>query len=278
MGKDDEIYGIYEIKQWCNDANGGIWNCGTHRQGRNRSNKQAINTGYRLIDTARMYKNEEEVGEAISKSQVHRRNLFITTKLCKTSNSYEKAKTDIKDSLKRLNLDYVDLLLVHEPYIESYEMYEAIKEAYESGKARAIGVSNFNDKCYREFISKCGIIPAVNQMESHVYFTQHDLQLEMENHGTKMQAWSPFASGRKNIFSDPVLIEIGKKYGKTTAQIALRYLIENGVAVIPKTSNEQRMKDNLNIFDFSIKECDMEEIRRLDRNVSTVDWHRTKWF
>lgn len=240
--------------------------------------KKAIDVGYRLIDTARMYHNEDAVRTAISQSGIDRKELFVTTKLSKTSNSYEKAKADIQDSLEKLQLDYVDLLLVHEPYIESHEMYQAIKEAYQSGKTRAIGVSNFNDKCYYEFIEKCEIIPAVNQMESHVYFTQQKLQTEIEKHGTKMQAWSPLASGKKNIFQETVLLTIGEKYEKSAAQVALRYLIQNGVSAIPKTSNEVRMKENFDIFDFTLTEEDMDAIRALDEKVSTTDWYRSDWF
>ena len=240
--------------------------------------KKAIEVGYRLIDTARMYHNEETVGQAIIKSGIDRNELFITTKLCRSSNSYEKAKRDIDDSLKKLQLDYVDLLLVHEPYVESYEMYQAIKEAYQSGKARAIGISNFNWKCYREFIETCGVIPAVNQMESHVYFTQHELQVELEKHGTKMQAWSPLANGKKNLLNEPILVELAEQYHKTPAQIALRFLIQNGVSAIPKTTSEHRLKENLSIFDFNLSKDELEKIRTLDEKVSITDWYRSDWF
>lgn len=240
--------------------------------------KKAIDIGYRLIDTARMYHNEETVGKAIIESKVERKDLFITTKLCRTSCDYEQAKKDIDDSLKKLQLDYVDLLLVHEPYFESYEIYKAIKDAYMGGKARAIGISNFNYKCYNEFIEKCQIIPSVNQMESHVYFTQHELQMELEKHGTKMQAWSPLANGKKNIFEDKILVEIGNKYKKTPAQIALRFLIQNGISAIPKTINENRLKENFSIFDFKLSHEDLEKIKTLDEKISITDWYRSDWF
>ncbi|MDE5977379.1 MAG: aldo/keto reductase [Turicibacter sp.] len=240
--------------------------------------KLAIKSGYRLIDTARMYNNEDTVGQAIAQSEVERSELFITSKLCRTSNSYEKAKRDIEDSLKNLQLDYLDLLLVHEPYIESDEIYQAIKEAYLNGKVRAIGISNFNHKCYSEFIKKCEIIPHVNQMESHVYFSQQALQQEMDKYGTKMQAWSPLVSGKKNIFSDDTLKEIGEKYNKTPAQIALRFLIQNGISAIPRTTKLERMRENLAIFDFELSLEDLDNIQKLDEGVSITDWYRADWF
>lgn len=240
--------------------------------------KKAIEVGYRLIDTAKMYHNEDIVGQAIAESGIDRNELFITTKLCRSSNSYEQAVRDIEDSLKQLQVDYVDLLLVHEPYVESYDMYEALKEAYISGKARAIGISNFNQKCYREFIKTCGIIPAVNQMESHVYFTQRELQLDLEVHGTKMQAWSPLANGKKHLLSEPILVELATQYNKTPAQIALRYLIQNGVSAIPRTSNEARLKENINLFDFTLSAEEVEKIRILDELQSITDWYRDDWF
>lgn len=240
--------------------------------------KKAFEVGYRLIDTARMYDNEETVGEAIAQSGIERNELFVTTKLCRTSNSYEKAKRDIENSLEKLQLNYVDLLLVHEPYIESLAMYQAIKEAYMNGKARAIGISNFNLKCYSEFIKTCDIIPHLNQMESHVYFTQRELQIKLEDHGTKLQAWSPLANGKKNLFNEKILLEIGMKYKKTPAQVALRFLTQNGVSVIPKTTNETRMKENLSIFDFKLSENEREQIRMLDEQVSITDWYRSDWF
>lgn len=240
--------------------------------------KKAIEVGYRLIDTAKMYHNEDTVGQAIAESGIDRNELFITTKLCRSSNSYEQAVRDIDDSLKQLQVDYVDLLLVHEPYVESYEMYEALKEAYVSGKARAIGISNFNQKCYREFIKTCGMIPTVNQMESHVYFTQRELQLEMEVRGTKMQAWSPLANGKKNLLSEPILVELATQYNKTPAQIALRYLIQNGVSAIPRTANEARLKENIDLFDFTLSAEEVEKIRTLDELESITDWYRDDWF
>ncbi len=240
--------------------------------------KNAINTGYRLLDSARMYKNEEIIGNFISKRYIDRGELFITTKLCRTSNSYEKAKCDIDDSLKKLKVDYVDLLLLHESYFESYEIYEAIKDAYTFGKARAIGVSNFNDKCYGEFIKRCGVIPSVNQVECHIYFNRRELKSQIEIEGTKMQAWSPIVSGKMELFEDKVMKSISEKYGKTIPQIALRYLIQNGVSAITKTSSAIRMMENFNIFDFSILSEDIELINSLNKDVSITNWYRSDWF
>lgn len=240
--------------------------------------QKALKQGYRLIDTARMYNNEEIVGLAIKESAIHREDIFLTTKLCQSSHSYEQAKKDIDDSLKRLQVDYVDLLLIHEPYIQSFEMYEAIKEAYIKGKARAIGVSNFNDKCYKEFIQKCGIIPAINQIESHIYFTQHELQRECEMQGTKIQAWSPLANGKTKLLNEPLLNAIANRYHKTVAQVALRYLIQKGIAVIPKTKDEQRLIENSDIFDFELTKEEVKEIGKLDQKKSMTGWYRSYWF
>lgn len=240
--------------------------------------KNSIKVGYRLLDTARMYDNEEIIGRFISRNYINRNELFITTKLCKRSNNCKKARNDIDDSLKRLNTDYVDLILIHEPYIESYEMYDAIKEAYISGKARAIGISNFNLKCYGEFIKKCGIIPSINQLEYHVYFSQEELKIYSESKGTKIQAWSPIVSGRAELFEDDVMLSISKKYGKTIPQLALKYLIQQGISVVPKTLSTERMKENFNIFDFTISDDDMVKIKSLNRNTSITDWYRSDWF
>lgn len=240
--------------------------------------KNSIKVGYRLLDTARMYENEEIIGKFISRNYISRDEIFITTKLCKTSNSYEKAKYDIDDSLKKLNTDYVDLILIHEPYMESYEMYDAIKEAYISGKTRAIGISNFNLKCYDEFINRCEIIPSINQLEYHVYFSRKELKIYSESKGTKIQAWSPIVAGRAELFEDNVMLSMSKKYGKTIPQLALKYLTQQGISVVPKTSSIQRMQENFDIFDFNISDEDMVKIKSLNRNISITDWYRNDWF
>lgn len=202
---------------------------------------EALEAGYRLIDTAQMYHNEE--------------------------------KADIEKSLNNLQTNYIDLLLIHEPYQNALEMYEAFKEAYQDGKLRAIGISNFDAKKYESFIRSCGIIPTVNQVESHVYYPQFKLKNQLNAHGTQMQSWASFTEGRRNIFAEPILLQIGAKYGKTSAQVALRYLIQNGIAVIPKSVHRERMKQNLDIFDFELTTADRKQIDRLNGNRSLFGWY-----
>lgn len=174
----------------------------------------ALDSGYRLIDTGQMYENEDIVGQAVKESGLERKEVFLTTKLYRPCVTYEKAKAAIEKSLQALQTDYIDLLLIHEPYDSALEMYEAMKEAYRAGKVRAIGISNFNEKKYQAFVAACDIVPAVSQVESHVYYPQLALQKEMEKHGTQMQSWASFTEGRKNIFAEPLLQELGNKYGK----------------------------------------------------------------
>lgn len=231
----------------------------------------AIEIGYNLIDTAQMYRNEQEIGNVIK--HFDRKNLFITTKLYSPSASYERAKRDIEKSLNDLQTDYIDLLLIHEPYSESLSMYEAMKEAYQDGKLRALGISNFDKGQYLNFIRHCEIIPAVNQVECHVFYRQQDLQNILEENGTKMQAWSPFACARNNFFSNPVLKEIAEKYSRTTGQIGLRYLIQTGVPVIPKSSKPERLKENIDVFNFTLDGEDLKKIRALDGGESLFGWY-----
>lgn len=237
----------------------------------------AIETGYRLLDTAQMYDNEKMVGNAIKESNINRKELFITTKLHRPNSSYMKAKMGIEKSLNELQLDYIDMILIHEPYAESFHMYKALKEALEEGKVKAIGISNFNKKHYEEFISSCGVIPVINQVESHVYFPQLKLQKEMESRGTHMQAWSPFTQGKKNIFAEEILNSIGANHGKTSAQIALKYLVQNNISVVPKSSNKNRMKDNLDIFDFELTYDEMKDIEGLNTGKSLFGWYGDSW-
>lgn len=235
--------------------------------------QEAIGLGYRLIDTAQMYGNEHEVGEGIRRCGVSRGELFITTKIYSPDTGYKKAKKAVERSLENLGLDYIDLLLIHEPYATSREMYGALKEAYAAGKLRAIGISNFNESRYLSFVRDCGIIPAVNQVESHVYFPQMRLQKTLESHGTKMQAWAPFTEGRRDIFNEPALKAIGGKHGKSSAQVALRYLIQNGIAAIAKSSKVQRLKENMELFDFTLDGSDMKEIAGMDGGKSLFGWY-----
>ena len=233
----------------------------------------ALELGYRLIDTAQMYDNEEIVGQAMRESRLPREEIFITTKLYRPSASYPKAKAGIEKSLNALQTNYIDLLLIHEPYPNALEMYEALKEVYEAGTVRAIGVSNFGQKEYDRFLQRCGIVPAVDQVEAHVYFPQLELREHLAQHGTQMQSWASFTEGRRNIFAEPLLNQIGAKYGKTVGQVALRYLTQNGIAVIPKSVHRDRMEQNLQSLDFTLTQEDLSQIGHLNEGRSLFGWY-----
>lgn len=237
-----------------------------------RAVEQALNIGYRLVDTAQMYGNEKEVGQGIQASGIAREQLFITTKIYRKSNRYEKAVKAIDESLKNLNLDYIDLFLLHEPYPQGPEMYRALEEAYQAGKVRAIGISNYDERWYTGFLKQCDIVPAVNQLECHIYFQKWEFQKRMAERGTTMQAWSPLAQGIDGVADQPVLAAIGTKYQKSAAQVALRFLVQRGISVIPKSKHEARLLENINIFDFELLDDDMEQIRKLDRNNTLFPW------
>ncbi len=233
----------------------------------------AMELGYRLIDTAQMYDNENIVGKAVHESGLPRQDIFLTTKLYRPSASYQKARASIEKSLNELRTDYIDLLLIHEPYKNALEMYEALKEAYQAGKIRAIGISNFDERKYQTFIRSCGIIPAVNQVESHVYYPQLTLKKLLDTHGTQMQSWASFTEGRRNIFAEPLLNRIGAKHGKTARQVALRYLTQNGIAVIPKSAHRDRMEQNLHSLDFTLEQEDLEQLSSLNEGRSLFGWY-----
>lgn len=234
--------------------------------------KAALGMGYHLIDTAQMYNNEAEVGRAIRESGVARDEIFLTTKIYRPSSSYERAKAAIDQSLKTLGLDYVDLLLLHEPYQYGPEMYRAMEEAYRAGKARAIGVSNYDEGWYGSFLKQCEIVPAVNQLECHVYFQKWAFQQRMLDQGTVMQAWAPLAQGLGGLTELETLREIGSRYGKTAAQVALRFLVQRGISVVPKSKRPKRLRENLALFDFSLTDDEMKRIRTLDRNDTLFPW------
>ena len=244
---------------------------------RGEAGKKAILTalalGYRLIDTAQMYDNEEIVGKAVRESGLPREEIFLTTKLYRRCASYRKANAGIEKSLNTLRTGYIDLLLIHEPYENALEMYEALKESYKAGTVRAIGISNFGRKQYDNFLRHCGVIPAVNQVESHVYFPQLELKDHLAQYGTQMQSWASFTEGRRNIFAEPLLNQIGAKYGKTAGQVALRYLTQSGIAVIPKSVHQARMEENLHSLDFTLAQEDIEQIRRLNEGRSLFGWY-----
>ena len=233
----------------------------------------AIHTGYRLIDTAQAYGNEEAVGRAVAKSGVPREELFITTKVWISNGGYEKAKASIEESLKKLGLDYIDLLLIHQPLNDYYGTYRAMEEAYREGKLRAIGVSNFYPDRLVDLCNFVEVVPAVNQVETHVFQQQRTAHDWMEKYNVQHESWGPFAEGRKDFFANPVLNEIGEKYNKSAAQVALRYLIQRDVVVIPKSVHKERMKQNFNIFDFTLSTEDMENILQLDEEESAFFSH-----
>ncbi len=246
-----------------------------------RSVVDAIQSGYRLIDTARSYENEEAVGKAIKKSGVPREELFITTKLWIQADGYEGAKQSFEASLKRLQLDYVDLYLIHQPFGDVYGEWRAMEELYEQGKIKAIGVSNFRPDRLMDLITHNKVVPAVNQVETHPFHQQVEEQKFMQENGVQIEAWGPFAEGKNDIFHNEVLGTIGKKYGKSIAQVILRWVTQRGVVAIPKSVRKERMEENINIFDFELTAEDMEQIKTLDTKASSFFDHQdpkmVKW-
>lgn len=233
----------------------------------------AISVGYRSIDTAQAYHNEEGVGNAISKCGIPRNQLFITTKVWISNAGYEKAKTSIDESLRKLQTDYIDLLLIHQPFNDYYGSYRAMEEAYRAGKLRAIGVSNFYPDRFVDLAEFCEIKPAVNQMETHVFNQQVKLQEIMQQYGTRLMSWGPFAEGKNGFFTNETLKAIGNKYNKSAAQVALRFLIQRGIIVIPKSTHKERMIENFDVFDFALAEEDMSAIASLDKAESLFFSH-----
>lgn len=233
----------------------------------------AINSGYRLIDTAAAYMNEEAVGAAIKESGVDRSELFITTKLWVQDADYESAKKAIETSLEKLGLDYLDLYLIHQPMGDYAGAYRAMEEAYKEGKLRAIGVCNFYPARLADLCETVDVIPAVNQVELHPFFQQEDALALMKEYGVRPEAWGPFAEGNHGIFTHPVLSSIGEKYVKSAAQVALRWNVQRGVVVIPKSVHKDRMEQNMNIWDFELSEEDMNEIAKLDIGHSEIVNH-----
>lgn len=228
----------------------------------------ALKTGYRMIDTAQAYHNEEEVGAAVKKSGIARDDLFLVSKVWISNYGYEKAKASIDESLRKLGTDYIDLMLLHQPFCDRYGAYRAMEEAYKEGKLRAIGVSNFYPDHFIDFASNVEIVPAVNQVETHVFDQQIEAQKIMQDFGTRTMSWAPLAEGRNDFFSNPVLERIGRTYGKSVAQVALRWLTQRGIIIIPKSTHIERMAQNLDIFDFTLSDTDMAEIARLDTGKS----------
>lgn len=228
----------------------------------------ALSVGYRMIDTAQAYHNEEGVGAAVKKSGIARDELFLVSKVWISNYGFDKAKASIDESLRKLGTDYIDLMLLHQPFCDRYGAYRALEAAYIEGKVRAIGVSNFYPDHFIDLASNVEIVPAVNQVETHVFDQQIEAQGYMKEFGTHMMAWAPLAEGRNNFFTNPVLEAIGKKYGKSVAQVALRWLIQRDVIIIPKSVHVERMQQNLDIFDFELSQDDMAAIAGLDTKQS----------
>lgn len=234
----------------------------------------AIETGYRLIDTAASYMNEVAVGHALKNSGVSREDLFITTKLWVQHTGYEKTKKAFERSLEKLQLDYLDLYLIHQPYGDIHGSWRAMEELYQEGKIRAIGVSNFHPDRVMDIITFNEIAPAVNQIETHPFNQQIETQRFLVENNVQIESWGPFADGRNNIFQNDLLASIGKRYNKTIAQVILRWLTQRGVVAIPKSVRKERMKENFEIFDFRLSSEDMEAIKTLDMKISSFFDHR----
>lgn len=233
----------------------------------------AIASGYRLIDTAAAYMNEEAVGEAIKESGVNRNDLFVTTKLWTQDASYEGAKAAFESSINKLGLDYLDLYLIHQPIGDYYGAYRYMEEIYKEGRVRAIGVCNFYPERITDLALHATVMPQVNQVELHPFFQQEKALINMKAFGIQPEAWGPFAEGKHGIFTNPVLSEIGKKYNKSNAQVALRWNVQRGVVVIPKSTHKERMEENIDIWDFALTEEEMKKISTLDLGKSYIVDH-----
>lgn len=242
----------------------------------------AISVGYRHIDTAQAYGNEREVGNAIVKCGIPRDELFITTKVWITNYGYERARASVLESLEKLQIDYIDLVLLHQPFSDYYGAYRALEELYREGKIRAIGVSNFAPDRLADIAAFNDVVPHVNQIECNLVIQQVEAQKVMVDRHVQMQAWAPFGEGRNNMFTNPVLMDIGAKHGKTAAQVILRWLIQRAIVALAKSTHIERMRENIDIFDFTLSDEEMERIAALDTGKSLFFDHRTpevvEWF
>jgi 2,5-diketo-D-gluconate reductase A len=235
---------------------------------------EAIETGYRLIDTAASYMNEAAVGEAIRKSGVRREDLFITTKLWVQDTGYEKTKMAVEKSLNKLQLDYLDLYLIHQPFGDVHGSWRAMEELYKEGKIRAIGVSNFQPDRVMDLIVFNEVVPAVNQIETHPFNQQIETQRFLTENKVQIESWGPFAEGRNNLFQNELLLYIAVKHNKSLAQVVLRWLVQRGVVAIPKSVNAERIRENFDVFNFELNAEEMEAIATLDKGVSSFFDHR----
>lgn len=234
----------------------------------------AISVGYRMIDTAQAYHNEEAVGSACKKSGISRDQLFLVSKVWPSNYGEGQTMKSIDESLRKLQTDYIDLMLLHQPYCDRYGAYRDLEKAYKAGKLRAIGVSNFFPDHLIDLASNVEIVPMVNQVETHVFNQQREARKYMNEFGTRIMSWAPLAEGRNGLFNNSLLMQIGRKYGKTAAQVALRWLLQSGVIIIPKTTHKERMVENLNLFDFTLSDAEMKEIAALDTGGSLfLDHH-----
>lgn len=242
----------------------------------------ALSVGYRSIDTAQSYFNEAETGNGIRKSGVPREEIFLTTKVWVEHYGYEETRKSVFDSMEKLQTDYIDLVLLHQPFNDYYGAYRALEDLYEEGKLRAIGVSNFYPDRLVDLASFTKIPPMVNQVETHVFNQQAEANMWMKKYNVAHEAWAPFAEGRQDAFTNGVLTGIGKKYGKTTAQVMLRWNIQRGIIVLPKSTHKERMEENFNVFDFTLSEEDMVAIAGLDTKTSAFfshyDPNMVEWF
>ena len=259
-------YGVYQVtKEECE-----------------RCVSDALKAGYRSIDTAQAYYNEEEVGTAIAESGIPREEIFLTSKVWVDRYGYEKCRESVEESLKKLKTDYIDLMLLHQPFSDYYGAWRALEELYEEGKLRAIGISNFYPDRLVDIAAFARIRPMINQVEVHPYNQQVLAKEYMDKYGVQTEAWAPFGEGRGGLFEDGVLMEIGRKHGKTTAQVMLRWNIQRGVVVIPKSTHYERMAENFNVFDFTLDAEDMKKIGHLDKDQSSCFSHHdpstVEWF
>lgn len=242
----------------------------------------ALKTGYRLIDTAQSYFNEEEVGNAIVKSGIPREEIFLTTKVWVEHYGYEETKKSVYESMRKLQTEYIDLMLLHQPFSDYYGAYRALEELYNEGVLKAIGVSNFYPDRLVDIANFANIVPMVNQVETHVLNQQTEAKKWMDKYEVQIEAWAPFGEGRGGLFENPVLTSIGEKYGKTSAQVMLRWNIQRGVVVLPKSTHIERMEQNFNVFDFALSDEDMAAIAALDTQTSSFfshyDPNMVEWF